>query len=139
MIRTIKMKLMVIVFMIDAFTTFVKAADFNILKYGAVGDGVTLNTAAIQKAINELAATEPVNGFRGAILLKPGIYHCENPININASGIVLRGSGSGENGGSPAGASESRPIRNGRRSASLRSTTRICNPMPGPFSATVNF
>ncbi|MES2371083.1 MAG: hypothetical protein V4557_00795 [Bacteroidota bacterium] len=70
-----------------------------------IGTKITLgpvegdNSAAIQKAINELAATEPVNGFRGAILLKPGIYHCENPININASGIVLRGSGSGENGG----------------------------------------
>ena len=57
------------------------------------------NGAAIQKAIEQLAATEPVNGFRGTVLLTPGVYNCETPININASGIVLRGSGSAETGG----------------------------------------
>jgi hypothetical protein len=39
-----------------------------------------------------------VNGFRGAVLLKPGVYDCEKTISINASGVVLRGSGSGEKG-----------------------------------------
>ncbi|SMC95195.1 Polygalacturonase [Pedobacter africanus] len=38
--------------MITAFTNFVNAADFNILKYGALGDGISLNTSAIQKAID---------------------------------------------------------------------------------------
>ncbi|MDB5212024.1 MAG: hypothetical protein JWQ30_2851 [Sediminibacterium sp.] len=69
-----------------------------------IGTKITLspvdgdNSSNIQKAIDQLAATEPVNSFRGAILLKPGTYNCDNPININTSGIVLRGSGSGENG-----------------------------------------
>ena len=56
------------------------------------------NTDVIQAAINELAGLEPVNGFRGTILLAPGRYDCERTITINHSGIVLRGSGSGENG-----------------------------------------
>lgn len=57
------------------------------------------NSGNIQQAVEQLSAVEPVNGFRGAILLKPGIYNCETPINIKAGGIVLRGSGSAENGG----------------------------------------
>ena len=56
------------------------------------------NAPLIQQAINELASKTPLNGFRGAILLQPGIYNCEAAINITASGIVLRGSGAGPNG-----------------------------------------
>lgn len=48
----------------------------------------------IQSAIDELAAL-PVDadGFRGAILLKKGIYKIPGTIKINASGIILRGEG----------------------------------------------
>jgi len=48
----------------------------------------------IQSAIDELASF-PLgpNGFRGAILLKKGIYKIPGTIRINASGIVLRGEG----------------------------------------------
>ncbi|WP_343302934.1 hypothetical protein AAHN97_15395 [Chitinophaga niabensis] len=56
------------------------------------------NAAAIQRAVNEIAAMEPVNGFRGTLLLQPGVYNCDNTIVINTSGIVIRGSGSGETG-----------------------------------------
>jgi hypothetical protein len=56
------------------------------------------NTEVIQNAINEVAKMKMINGFRGAVLLKPGTYNCGKPITINQSGIILRGSGSGENG-----------------------------------------
>lgn len=56
------------------------------------------NTDIIQNAIDEVSQMKLANGFRGAVLLKPGIYNCDRTININASGVVLRGSGSGEKG-----------------------------------------
>ena len=56
------------------------------------------NTVAIQNAIDEVSKNTPVNGFKGAVLLKPGTYNCEGVIKINASGTVLRGSGPGANG-----------------------------------------
>lgn len=56
------------------------------------------NADAIQKAIDEVSKMKLVNGFRGAVLLKPGNYDCEKALKINVSGIVLRGSGSGADG-----------------------------------------
>ena len=41
---------------------------------------------------------ELVNGFRGAVLLAPGTFTCSRTISIAASGVVLRGSGSGSGG-----------------------------------------
>jgi hypothetical protein len=56
------------------------------------------NTNAIQQAIDQVSSLPVVNGLRGAVLLQPGIYNCERSITINASGVVLQGSGSGETG-----------------------------------------
>lgn len=54
------------------------------------------NLSQIQTAINEVAALTPdANGFRGAILLKKGLYNVSNTLTITASGIVLRGEGTG--------------------------------------------
>lgn len=48
----------------------------------------------LQNAINEVAQLPlDKNGFRGAILLKKGVYKISGTININKSGIVLRGEG----------------------------------------------
>ncbi|MFL9485304.1 hypothetical protein ACI6Q2_21155 [Chitinophagaceae bacterium LWZ2-11] len=48
----------------------------------------------IQAAIDELSKKTPdANGFRGAILLKKGVYKIPGSIKIEASGIVLRGEG----------------------------------------------
>jgi hypothetical protein len=60
----------------------------------AAGD----NSIAIQQAIDDVSKMKMVNGLRGAVLLKPGTYDCERTLTINASGVVLRGSGRGANG-----------------------------------------
>lgn len=73
-----------------------------------IGVEITLNpsnnptkdrTTDIQNAINTLS-NRPIkaNGFRGAILFKKGTYTLKNTLKINASGIVLRGEGDGNNG-----------------------------------------
>ncbi|HEX7847795.1 MAG TPA: hypothetical protein VF476_18475 [Chitinophagaceae bacterium] len=56
------------------------------------------NSTAIQNAIDEVSKMNLVNGFRGAVLLNPGVYDCEKPLVINTSGIVLRGGGSADKG-----------------------------------------
>ncbi|MFT3822264.1 MAG: hypothetical protein QM731_00035 [Chitinophagaceae bacterium] len=56
------------------------------------------NTDLIQQAIDKVAGMPLRNGFRGTVLLSAGNYDCERAININTTGIVLRGSGSGEKG-----------------------------------------
>jgi uncharacterized protein YjdB len=52
------------------------------------------NRAHIQQAINEVAQL-PIqsNGFRGAILLKPGLYEVSGPLYMREDGVVLKGSG----------------------------------------------
>jgi hypothetical protein len=52
------------------------------------------NSTNIQAAIDKVSALLPdASGFRGAVLLKMGTYELEKPINIKASGVVLRGEG----------------------------------------------
>lgn len=53
----------------------------------------------IQDAINEVSKMPlGADGFRGAILLKKGIYKIADTVHINTSGVVLRGEGSGKDG-----------------------------------------
>jgi hypothetical protein len=56
------------------------------------------DSAAIQEAINAVASLSLQNGFRGAVQLAPGTFHCEKPITLSQDGIVVRGSGPGEKG-----------------------------------------
>jgi hypothetical protein len=56
------------------------------------------NTAHLQAAIDVVELRTPdANGFRGAVLLAPGDYPISSPLLIRASGVVLRGSGTGTN------------------------------------------
>src|SRR5580765_1116346 len=56
-------------------------------------------TLRIQSAIDYVASLPAdANGFRGAVLLQKGNYEVAGQLRIAISGIVLRGSGIGENG-----------------------------------------
>jgi hypothetical protein len=55
--------------------------------------------AMIQAAIDRVSALTPdANGFRGAVLLKKGVYLVEGSLYIRTSGVVLRGEGNGVDG-----------------------------------------
>ena len=56
------------------------------------------DSAAIQAAIDEVAALPLTQGFRGAVLLQPGTFHCSKEVTLSRDGVVLRGSGSGKDG-----------------------------------------
>jgi hypothetical protein len=57
------------------------------------------NAPQIQLAIDQIADMKiDEHGFRGAVLLKKGIYHMHKPLWIISSGIVLRGEGNGPEG-----------------------------------------
>jgi autotransporter-associated beta strand protein len=56
------------------------------------------DTSALQSAINSVASRSLVNGVRGALQLGAGTFIVSGQLNINASGVVLRGAGSGAGG-----------------------------------------
>jgi hypothetical protein len=57
------------------------------------------NAPHIQGALDAVAALpQDKDGFRGAVLLEPGSYDVAGALKIGTSGVVLRGSGSGERG-----------------------------------------
>ncbi len=55
------------------------------------------NTSHIQAAIDWAGAQPLHSGVRGAVLLMPGLYRISGTIHVKKSGVVLRGSGSGNN------------------------------------------
>jgi PelA/Pel-15E family pectate lyase len=56
-------------------------------------------TERIQRAIDYVSSLPAdAAGFRGAVVLQKGIYRIEGSLRITASGVVLRGSGYGEDG-----------------------------------------
>ena len=53
----------------------------------------------IQEAIDKVSAMKPdASGFRGAVLLKKGLYRVGDTLRISTSGVVLRGEGQGPDG-----------------------------------------
>ncbi len=56
-------------------------------------------TPYIQRAIDMVSALQPgKDGLRGAVLLQKGTYQVAGTLKITASGVIIRGSGMGENG-----------------------------------------
>jgi hypothetical protein len=53
------------------------------------------DTARIQAALDDVSALPLKDGFRGAVCLAPGTFLCAGTLRIAASGVVLRGCGSG--------------------------------------------
>lgn len=54
------------------------------------------NTAHIQAAIDAVGAMSlNSEGFRGTVFLNPGVYEISGTINIDHSGVILKGSGDG--------------------------------------------
>ena len=57
------------------------------------------DTARIQAALDRVGKLPPdTAGLRGAVLLRRGAYRCAGTLRLNASGVVLRGEGEGEEG-----------------------------------------
>jgi hypothetical protein len=57
------------------------------------------STPAIQAALDAASMLPPdADGHRGAVLLGPGTFQVNGTLNLRASGVVLRGSGSGTGG-----------------------------------------
>ena len=90
------------------------------------------NSANIQAAIDRVSALPAdVSGFRGAVLLKMGIYEFENPIYIRTSGVILRGEGMSDIGTILVAKLENIPEENrgvpieGQRNTSLRRTALV--------------
>ncbi len=64
-----------------------------------VQPGAGDDTALVQTAIDQVEAMPlKTDGFRGAVLLKAGEYQISGQLNINASGVVIRGEGDGATG-----------------------------------------
>lgn len=89
-----------------------RVVDFSTAGYGGGGEAIPfvppkITVAAsgrrdrerIQAAL-DLVASMPrgADGFRGAVLLAPGRFTLEGTLQLNASGVVLRGSGQDEKG-----------------------------------------
>lgn len=65
----------------------------NVKDYGAVGDGVTDDTVAIQASINSVSYGIGVPAI--SIVLPPGTYKITDTIDIDRRAVILRGSGVG--------------------------------------------
>jgi F5/8 type C domain len=93
------------------------------------------DSAAIQAALDAVAARPLRNGFRGAVLLGPGKFTCARSLTLAASGVVLRGSGSGLEPGAP-GPATTIWMTGPKHEAILIGPPRARAPRPDPLAPT---
>jgi polygalacturonase len=65
-----KLKLLILGFVFSSY--IINAQSFDILKYGAIGNGKTLNTEAVQKALDTCNLASPVNAKAYPVSLTNG-------------------------------------------------------------------
>jgi hypothetical protein len=73
-----------------AFISLVSPIYYNVKNYGALGDGVTDDTTAIQSAI-----TAAVASVGGIVYFPPATYQVSTPLSISQKNTVLLGAGPG--------------------------------------------
>lgn len=67
---------------------------YNVDRYGAIGDGATDDTAAIQAAIDAAPQFATVSFGSGKIYLISDTIECNNAINLDGNGATLKAAGS---------------------------------------------
>lgn len=80
---------------------------YNVVNFGAVGDGATDDTAAIQAALTaatDTAIRRRVDDRGGRVFLPAGKYLCSSTLTLPSRGLILEGAGSGVTGGAHASA-----------------------------------
>lgn len=75
------------------FSAFASAENINIIQYGAKGDGVTVNTKMIQKAVDDCAATGGGRVIIPAGTFLSGTINLKSKVNLHLEqGAILQGS-----------------------------------------------
>jgi polygalacturonase len=82
------------VFFLLHLSTYCQTSVFRIADFGAAGDGKTLNTASIQKTIDQCAAAGGGTVYVSSGVFLTGTFQLRSHVNLHLeSGAVLRGSG----------------------------------------------
>jgi len=66
---------------------------FDVRAYGAVGDGTTDDTTAIQSAIDAAEAEARSPGFGAVVYFPIGDYKITDSLTVEAQGVILKGAG----------------------------------------------
>lgn len=69
--------------------------EFSVKRYGAVGNGVTDDTAAIQAAIDAAEVHAAVSSAGAVVSFPPGKYRVSSTINVQEDSVHIIGSGGG--------------------------------------------